>query len=118
MASIRPFIAASGNAAGTVRDAVRAAHGIVYGSLLSAAFRRELTTTHWRARNIPLAFVYIQLAAHFDLGRQARSKGIAHVAHPLDCSEAIVILNTPDMAQSQIGSWVEAKGRAVAASAA
>ncbi|RZL20536.1 MAG: class A beta-lactamase-related serine hydrolase, partial [Sphingomonas sp.] len=47
MAPNPSFIAASGNTASTVRDAVRAAHGIFHDSLLSAASRRDLTTIQW-----------------------------------------------------------------------
>ena len=47
MSPVPPFLAASGNTASTAQDAIRSAHGIFHGSLLSGASRRELTSVRW-----------------------------------------------------------------------
>ncbi|WP_082451473.1 serine hydrolase domain-containing protein [Sphingomonas sp. Leaf30] len=113
MDPIPPFVAASGNAAGTVRDAVRAAHGIFHGSLLSAASRRELTTIRWPEQEYALGGRVHPIDGTLWAWETGKVQGYrAHIAHRLDQSETIVIFNTTDLAQSQLGTWVEAIARA------
>jgi CubicO group peptidase (beta-lactamase class C family) len=113
MAPIPPFVAASGNAAGTVRDAVRAAHGIFHGSLLSAASRRELTTIRWPEQEYALGGRVHPIDSTLWAWETGKVEGYrTHIAHRLDRSETIVIFNTTDMAQSQISNWVETIARA------
>ncbi|MEG3168088.1 serine hydrolase domain-containing protein [Sphingomonas sp. LB3N6] len=113
MAPIPPFIAASGNVAGTVRDAVRAAHGIFHGPLLSAASRRELTTIRWPEQEYTLGGRVHPIDGTLWAWETGKVQGYrAHIAHRLDRSETIVIFNTTDLEQSQIGTWVEAIARA------
>ena len=108
-----PFIAASGNTASTVRDAVRAAHGIFHGSLLSAASRRDLTTIRWPDQEYALGGRVHAIDENLWAWETGKVQGYrAHIAHRLDRSETIVIFNTTDVEQSQIGAWVEAIARA------
>lgn len=113
MAWVPPFIAASGNAASSVRDAVRAAHGIFHGSILSANSRRDLTTIRWPEQEYALGGRVHPINGTLWAWETGKVQGYrAHIAHRLDRSETIVIFNTTDMEQSQIGSWVEAIARA------
>jgi hypothetical protein len=113
MAPIPPFVAASGNAAGTLRDAVRAAHGIFHGTLLSAASRRELTTIRWPEQEYALGGRVHPIDGTLWAWETGKVEGYrAHIAHRLDRSETIVIFNTTDTVQSQIGTWIEAIARA------
>lgn len=113
MAPIPPFVAASGNAAGTAHDAVRAAHGIFHGPLLSAASRRELTTIRWAGQEYALGGRIHPIDGTLWAWETGKVEGYrTHIAHRLDRSETIVIFNTTDMVQSQISSWVEAIARA------
>lgn len=107
------FVAASGNVAGTARDAVRAAHGIFHGSLLSAAARRSLTAIQWRDQDYALGGRVHTIDGILWAWETGKVQGYrAHIAHRLDRSETITIFNTTDMEQSQIGHWVEAVARA------
>lgn len=109
MSPVPPFLAASGNAASTVRDAVRAAHGIFHGSLLNAASRRELVTIHWPEEEYALGGRVHPIGGKLWAWETGKVQGYrAHIAHRLSRSETIVIFNTTDIGQSQIGSWVEA----------
>ena len=113
MAPNPPFIAASGNAASTVRDAVRAAHGIFHGSLLTAASRHDLTTVRRPEQEYALGGRVHPIDGNLWAWETGKVQGYrAHIAHRLDRSETIVIFNTTDLEQSQISSWVEAIARA------
>jgi len=107
------FIAASGNVASTVRDAARAAHGIFHGSLLSAASRRDLTTIQWPEQEYAIGGRVRPIDGTLWAWETGKVQGYrAHIAHRLDRSETIVIFNTTDLSQSQIGDWAEAIARA------
>ena len=113
MAPNPPFVAASGNTASTVGDAVRAAHGIFHGSILSAASRRELTTICWSDEDYALGGRVHEIDGDRWAWETGKVQGYrALIAHRLDRSETIVAFNTTDLDQSRIGSWVEAIARA------
>jgi CubicO group peptidase (beta-lactamase class C family) len=113
MAPVPPFLAASGNVAGTAGDAVRAAHGIFHGPLLRAAARRELTTIRWPAQDYALGGRVQPIDGVAWAWETGKVQGYrTHIAHRLDRSETIAIFNTTDMEQSQIGGWVETIARA------
>jgi D-alanyl-D-alanine carboxypeptidase len=113
MAANPAFVAASGNTASTVRDAVRAAHGIFHGQLLSAASRRELTTLRWPDEDYALGGRVHQIDTNPWAWETGKVQGYrAHIAHRLDRSETVVIFNTTDLAQSQLAAWAELITRA------
>jgi CubicO group peptidase (beta-lactamase class C family) len=113
MAPVPPFIAASGNVAGTVNDAMRAAHGVFQGSLLRAAARRELTSVRWPEQDYALGGRVHAIDGESWAWEAGKVGGYrTHIAHRLSASETIVIFNTTDMLQSTIGDWVEAIARA------
>jgi D-alanyl-D-alanine carboxypeptidase len=108
MAPNPSFIAASGNTASTVRDAVRAAHGIFHGSLLGATSRRELTTIRWPEEEYALGGRVKPINGNLWAWEIGKIQGYrALIAHRLNRSETIVIFNTTDAEQSQLGSWVK-----------
>lgn len=109
MSPVPPYLAACGNVAGTVRDAVRAAHGIFNGSLLSAASRQVLTTIRWPDQEYGLGGRVHTIGDDAWAWETGKVQGYrAHIAHRLNRSETIVIFNTTDIEQSEIGAWVEA----------
>ena len=113
MAPVPLFLAASGNVASNVRDAMRAAHGIFHGPLLSASSRRELTAVRWPAEEYALGGRVHPIAGEpwaWETGKVGGYR--THIAHRLSRSETVVVFNTTDMAQSVIGGWVEAIARA------
>jgi len=113
MAPNPSFIAASGNTASTVGDAVRAAHGIFHGPLLGAASRRNLTMVRWPDENYALGGRVKSIDGTLWAWEIGKIQGYrALISHRLDRSETIVIFNTTDIEQSQLGSWVEAIARA------
>jgi CubicO group peptidase (beta-lactamase class C family) len=113
MAPNPAFVAASGNTASTVRDAVRAAHGIFHGSVLSAASRHDLTTIRWPEEEYTLGGRVHSIDGNLWAWETGKVQGYrALIAHRLDRSETIVIFNTTDLAQSQLSTWVEAIARA------
>ena len=113
MAPNPAFVAASGNTASTVRDAVRAAHGIFHGSVLSAASRRDLTTIRWPEEEYALGGRVHSIDGNLWAWEAGKVQGYrALIAHRLDRSETIVIFNTTDLAQSQLSAWVETIARA------
>lgn len=109
MTPVPAFLAGSGNTGSTVRDAIRAAHGIFHTSLLSAASKRELTTLHWPDQEYALGGRVHPIGGEPWAWETGKVEGYrAHIAHRLSRSETIVIFNTTDLSQSQIGGWVEA----------
>lgn len=107
------FVGATGNAAGTVRDAMRAAHGIFHGHLLRPASRRELTTVRWPAQEYALGGRVRAIDGERWAWETGKAQGYrAHIAHRLSTSETIVVFNNTDMVQSEIANWVEAIARA------
>lgn len=113
MATVPAFLAASGNVAGTVNDAVRAAHGIFHGLLLTKASRMALTKVRWPGQEYALGGRIHPIADDpwaWETGKVQAYR--THIAHRLDKSETIVVFNTTDMEQAQIGTWVETIARA------
>ena len=107
------FVAATGNAAGTVRDAILAADGVFHGSLLSRASRNELTTVRWPEQEYALGGRVHAIDGNLWAWETGKVGGYrTHIAHRLDRSETIVIFNTTDLDQSLIGGWVETIARA------
>lgn len=107
------FIAATGNVASTAADAVRAAHGIFHGRLLRASSRAALTTVRWPAENYALGGRVHRIAGDpwaWETGKVGGYRAL--IAHRLSGDETIVVFNNTDMAQSEIGTWVEAIARA------
>jgi len=113
MLPVPPFLAASGNAAGTVDDAVRGAHGILHGALLKQASRNRLTTVIWPAEDYALGGRVHPLNGEPWAWETGKVEGYrAHIAHRLQRSETVVIFDTTDLPQSTISGWVEAIARA------
>jgi D-alanyl-D-alanine carboxypeptidase len=113
MAPVPPFLAASGTVVGTAADAVRAAHGIFHGWLLRDSSRRTLTTVHWPEQEYALGGRIHRIDGAGWAWETGKIGGYrAHIAHRLDGSETIVVLNNTDAEQSLIGGWVEAIARA------
>jgi D-alanyl-D-alanine carboxypeptidase len=113
MSPVPPFLAASGNAAGTVGDAVRAAHGIFHGALLSPASRQELSRVRWAEQEYALGGRIHQIDGEAWAWETGKLGGYrTHIAHRLSRSETVVIFNTTDMEQSVIGTWAETIARA------
>ena len=113
MTTVPAFLAASGNVAGTVSDAVRAAHGIFHGPLLTKASRMELTKVRWPEQEYALGGRVHMIAGSpwaWETGKVQAYR--THIAHRLHKSETIVVFNTTDMEQSEIGTWVETIARA------
>jgi D-alanyl-D-alanine carboxypeptidase len=108
MTAVPAFLAGSGNTAGTARDAIRAAHGIFHTNLLSARSKSELTKLQWPDQEYALGGRVHPVGNEPWAWETGKVEGYrAHVAHRLSRSETIVIFNTTDMSQSQIGNWVE-----------
>lgn len=108
MTAVPAFLAGSGNTASSVRDALRAAHGIFHTALLSAGSRRELTSLHWPDQEYALGGRVHSIGNEpwaWESGKVEGYRGL--IAHRLSQSETIVIFNTTDMSQSQIGDWAE-----------
>ena len=113
MAPVPPFLAASGNVAGSVEDAFRAVHGIFHGALLAPASRRALTTIHWPDQQYALGGRVRTLNDEPWAWETGKVQGYrTHIAHRLATSETIVVFNTTDMLQSTITDWVEGIARA------
>ena len=102
------FVAASGTVAGTPKDAIRAAHAIFHGSLISHASRTALTTVRWPTENYALGGRVHLIDGRAWAWETGKIEGYrAHIAHNLARSETIVIFNTTDIPQATIASWVE-----------
>lgn len=113
MSPVPPFVAASGNVAGTVQDAIRAAHGIHHGSILRPASREELTMVRWPAQEYALGGRVHTIDGDRWAWETGKVEGYrAHIAHRLSRSETVVVFNTTDMDQSTISGWVERIARA------
>ncbi|MHA6724308.1 serine hydrolase domain-containing protein, partial [Sphingomonas sp. RS2018] len=108
MATVPAFLAASGNVAGTVNDAVRAAHGIFHGRLLAPSSRTALARIRWPAQEYALGGRIHPIADDPWAWETGKVQGYrTHIAHRIARSETVVVFNTTDMEQSQIGTWVE-----------
>lgn len=103
------FVAATGNVAGTVRDAIRAAHGVFQGALLGARSKKALTLIHWPEQEYALGG-RIRMINGEPWGWETGKVGgyRTHIAHRLASSETIVIFNNTDMEQSRLGEWATA----------
>lgn len=109
MTAIPPFLAGSGNTAGTAGDAIRAAHGIFHTALLGAASRRDLATVRWPEQDYALGGRIHAIQGEPWAWETGKVEGYrAHIAHRLARSETIVVFNTTDMPQSEIADWVNA----------
>ncbi len=112
MTAVPAFLAASGNVAGTVNDAVRAAHGVFHGPLLTNASRSELTKIRWPEQEYALGGRIHPIAGDLWAWETGKVQGYrTHIAHRIERSETIVVFNTTDMEQSPIGAWVETIAR-------
>ena len=113
MRPVPSFVAASGNVASTSADAMRAAHGIFHGKLISSASRSALTSIRWPAEEYGLGGRIHRIDDQPWAWETGKVEGYrAHIAHRLSQSETIVIFDTTDMGQSIIGDWVEKIARA------
>lgn len=113
MLPIPPFLAASGNVAGTAADAARAAHGIFHGPLLSRTSRDALTTVRWPDQDYALGGRIHLIDGERWAWETGKVEGYrAHIAHRLARSETVVILNATDLDQPTIGTWAELIARA------
>lgn len=113
MDAVPSFLAASGNVAGSVGDAMRAAHGIFHGQLLRPESRIALTTIHWAEQEYALGGRVHPIDGVSWAWETGKVQGYrTHIAHRLDSSETVVVFNTTDMDQGDIGRWVEAIARA------
>ena len=109
MTAVPAFLAGSGNTASTVRDAVRAAHGIFHTALLSVGSKRELTNLHWPDQEYALGGRVHPIGNEPWAWESGKVEGYrALIAQRLSQSETIVIFNTTDISQSQIANWAEA----------
>ena len=108
-APVPPFLAASGNAASTMQDAVRAAHGVFHGSLPSAASKQELTSVRWSEEDYALGGRIHAINGDPWVWEIGKVQGYrAHIAHRLRRSETIVLFNSSGIQQSILSGWVEA----------
>lgn len=113
MAPVPSFLAASGNTASTMGDAMRAAHGIFHGPLLSAASRAQLTTIRQPEEEYALGGRVHPIDGEPWAWETGKVQGYrAHIAHRLGRSETIAVFNTTDIDQSTITGWVETIARA------
>lgn len=102
------FVAGTGNVAGRVDDALRAADGIFHGPLLRAASRTALTSVRWPEQEYALGGRVHAVDGTRWAWEQGKVGGYrTHIAHRLDRSETVVVFNTTDMEQSAISEWVE-----------
>lgn len=113
MAPVPPFLAASGNIAGSVYDAARIAHAVFHGRLLKGTGRRDLTTLRWPPQEYALGGRVHSIDGEAWAWETGKVQGYrALIAHRLARSETIVIFNTTDMEQSVIAGWGETIARA------
>lgn len=107
------FAAATGNVAGSVRDAMRAASGVFNGALLRPESLRELTHVRWQEEDYALGGRVRPIGGELWAWETGKIGGYrTHIAHRLGGSETVVIFNTTDLDQSVIGAWVETIARA------
>jgi D-alanyl-D-alanine carboxypeptidase len=113
MGPVPPFIAASGNVAGAVGDAMRAADGIFHGRLLRPESLTALTTVGWPEQEYALGGRLHPIDGRIWAWETGKVEGYrTHIAHRLDRSETVVVFNTTDMDQGEVGGWVETIVRA------
>lgn len=107
------FVAATGNVATTLADAVRAADGIFEQRFLSPASRRTLTTVRWPEQDYALGGRVHLIDGQRWAWETGKVGGYrAHIAHRIGGRETLVVFNTNDMEQQAIGQWVETIARA------
>ncbi|WP_419810139.1 serine hydrolase domain-containing protein [Sphingomonas sp.] len=108
MAPLPPFVAASGVVFATVDDALRAAHGIFSGALLSARSRAALTTIAWAQEDYALGGRVRTIGGRRWAWEAGKVEGYrALIAHDLIGDRTIVIFNNTDVAQATISSLAE-----------
>lgn len=113
MSDVPPFLAASGTAASTVGDAMRAADGIFSGSLLSAGQRDELIRIRWPAEEYALGGRVVRVDGvpwAWEAGKVGGYRAL--IAHRLGARETIVIFSNSDMKQSAISALAQTIARA------
>lgn len=108
-----PFIAAIGNIAGTVQDAMRAGHGIFHGAILRPDARAALIDIRWPAQEYALGGRIHSIdgdAWAWEAGKVGGYRTL--IAHRLIRSETIIIYNNTDMEQPVLTEWAERIARA------
>lgn len=108
MSPVPPFLAASGNVAGSARDAVRAAHGIFHGPLLGAEARRQLTQIAWPNEDYALGGRVRTIGGErwaWEAGKVGGYRTL--IVHRLKHSETIALFATGDQEQSLLSEWAE-----------
>lgn len=109
MAPVPPFLAASGNVAGTAQDAVRAAHGIFHGGVLRPASRKTLQAVHWPAEDYALGGRVRLIGGELWAWEAGKVGGYrALIAHRLRHSETVILFANGDQNQSLLSGWAEA----------
>ncbi len=109
MAGVPPFGSASGNIFASVDDAIRAAHGVFAGSLLSRASRTALTTVRWAPEEYALGGRVREIAGHRWAWETGKIDGYrALIAQQIDDDRTVVVFNNSDMAQAPIAALAEA----------
>lgn len=108
MAAVPPFGGASGNVFSTADDAIRAAHGIFAGTLLSTQSRATLTTIAWAPQDYALGGRVREIAGGRWAWETGKVEGYrALIAHQLAGDRTIAIFNNTDMDQSLIAELCE-----------
>jgi D-alanyl-D-alanine carboxypeptidase len=109
MAGVPPFGGASGNVFASVDDAIRAAHGIFAGSLLSRASRAALTKIEWAPQDYALGGRVNMIAGQRWAWETGKIDGYrVMIAHQLEGDRTIVVFNNTDLAQAPIAALTEA----------
>lgn len=108
MSPVPPFLAASGNVAGSAADAVRAAHGIFHGRLLSANSRQQLTRIAWSPETYALGGRVRTIGGEpwaWEAGKVGGYRTL--IVHRLKESETIALFATGDEEQALLSGWAE-----------
>lgn len=109
MAAVPPFAGASGNVFAGVDDAIRAAHGIFAGRLLSVRSRAALTRIEWAPENYALGGRVRVIGGRRWAWEPGKVEGYrALIAHDLTGDRTIAIFNNTDMHQEKIATLAEA----------
>lgn len=108
MAGVPPFAGASGNIYASADDAIRAAHGIFAGRLLSARSREALTHIEWAPEDYALGGRVRTVAGRRWAWEPGKVDGYrALIAQDLDGDRTIAIFNNIDMPQATIAALAE-----------
>ena len=108
MAGTPPFAGASGNVFASADDAIRAAHGIFSGRLLSVRSRAALTRVEWAPEDYALGGRVRTIAGRRWAWEPGKIDGYrALIAHDLDGDRTIAIFNNTDMSQATLATLAE-----------